>query len=53
VTGLFWDRVSETICLGWLWTMILPISASWVARIIGVSHGSLAPNFVFASYLVT
>jgi hypothetical protein len=23
---------------GWLWTMILMISASWVARIIGVSY---------------
>jgi hypothetical protein len=35
---LFWDRVSWTICLGWLRTMILLISASWVARITGVSH---------------
>jgi hypothetical protein len=33
----FWDRVSWTICPGWLWTAILLISA-WVARIIGVSH---------------
>jgi hypothetical protein len=32
----FWDRVSRTVCLGWLWTEILLISASWVARIIGV-----------------
>jgi hypothetical protein len=32
------DRVSRTVCLGWLWTVILLISASWVARIIGVSH---------------
>jgi hypothetical protein len=35
---VFWDRVSQTICLGWLRTMILLISASWVARIIGMSH---------------
>jgi hypothetical protein len=30
--------VSRIICLGWLWTSILLISASWVARITGVSH---------------
>jgi hypothetical protein len=36
--GYFQDRVSWTICLGWLWATILLISASWVARIIGVSH---------------
>jgi hypothetical protein len=35
---IFQDRVSRTICPGWLWTMILLISASWVARIIGMSH---------------
>jgi hypothetical protein len=34
----FWDKVLWTICLGWLWTMIFLISASWVARITGVSH---------------
>jgi hypothetical protein len=44
---VFWDRVSQTICLGWLWTKILLISASWVARIIGVSHQRLAlPTWV-------
>jgi hypothetical protein len=36
--GYFWDRVLWTIYLGWLWTATLLISASWVARIIGVSH---------------
>jgi hypothetical protein len=36
--GFFQDGVSWTICLGWLRTMILLISASWVARMIGVSH---------------
>jgi hypothetical protein len=32
----FWDRVLRTICTGWLWTAVLLISVSWVARIIGV-----------------
>jgi hypothetical protein len=35
---VFWDRVSWTICPGWLWTSILLISASRVARIAGVSQ---------------
>jgi hypothetical protein len=30
--------VSRTICWGWLWTMFLLILASWVARIISVTH---------------
>jgi hypothetical protein len=38
VNGFFRDRVLWTICLGWLQTAILLISASWVARITGVSH---------------
>jgi hypothetical protein len=37
----FWDRVSWTICLGWLWTSILLISASWVARITDLSPAGL------------
>jgi hypothetical protein len=36
--GVFWDRVC-------LWTSILLISASWVARITGVSHWRLASHF--------
>jgi hypothetical protein len=36
--GYFQDRVSWTICLGWPRTIIFLISASWVPRIIGVSH---------------
>jgi hypothetical protein len=36
--GFFWDTVSQTSCLGWLQTVILLISASWVARIAGMSH---------------
>jgi hypothetical protein len=38
----FQDRILLTISLGWLWTSILLISASWVARITGVSHWCLA-----------
>jgi hypothetical protein len=34
----FLDRVSQAIYLGWLQTVILLISASWVAGIIDVSH---------------
>jgi hypothetical protein len=39
---LFWERISRTICLGWLQPMILLISASGVAGITGVSHWCLA-----------
>jgi hypothetical protein len=38
VKGFFWDSVPLTIFSGWLWTVILLIFASWVARITGVSH---------------
>jgi hypothetical protein len=37
-SGCFGDEVSQTICPGWPQTSILPISASQVARITGVSH---------------
>jgi hypothetical protein len=40
--GFFWDRILQTICLGWLQTMILLISASWVGRMTGVSYHSPA-----------
>jgi hypothetical protein len=46
----FWDKVLWTICLGWLWTMIFLISASWVARITGVSHQHLANILLFWWY---
>jgi hypothetical protein len=36
--------VWQTIGLGWLQTLILLISASWVARITGVSHQCQAPQ---------
>jgi hypothetical protein len=44
----FWDRVSWTICQGWLRTMILLISATWVARITGVSHWHPAQGLVLS-----
>jgi hypothetical protein len=31
-------QVLQSFCPGWLWTVILPISASQVAKIVGVSH---------------
>jgi hypothetical protein len=34
----FWGKVSWRICLGLLLTMTQLISASWVARITGISH---------------
>jgi hypothetical protein len=46
----FQDRVSQTICLGLAFNSILLISASWVARIIAVSHWHLANvNFFWGS----
>jgi hypothetical protein len=36
--GYFQDRVLGTICLGWPITWIFLISASWLARITGMSH---------------
>jgi hypothetical protein len=38
----FQERFSKTICLGWLWAVVILISASWVAKIAGVSHWCLA-----------
>jgi hypothetical protein len=40
-------RVSWTICLGWPWTTILLISASWIARITGINHRHLARIFFY------
>jgi hypothetical protein len=36
--GYFGDGISQTICLGWTWTTILPIFACQVARIVEVSY---------------
>jgi hypothetical protein len=44
--GFFQDKVSLSICPGWLWTVILLISASWVATITGMSHRHLAEYFI-------
>jgi hypothetical protein len=43
--GYFWDRVS-----GWLWTVVLLISASWVARITCVSHQRPASALFLSMY---
>jgi hypothetical protein len=48
---VFWDRVSRTICLGFLQTTILLISASWVARITGMSHKHLAIKSLLIFFL--
>jgi hypothetical protein len=49
--GYFVDRVSQTIFPGWAQTMILPISASQEARIIGTSH-QCPPYFLFIYFAV-
>jgi hypothetical protein len=43
---LFEDGISQTICLGWSQTATLPISASHVARVIGMSLQHLAVKYV-------
>jgi hypothetical protein len=43
--GFFWDRISWTISPNWLWIAFLLFSASWVARITGVSHQFLVISF--------
>jgi hypothetical protein len=43
--GCFRDGVSQIICLGWLQPLILLISASWVAKITGVSHQCTAVDY--------
>jgi hypothetical protein len=47
-SGYFKDGVSWTICPGWLPTEILQISASQVARIIGMSHQHSLKKTVFS-----
>jgi hypothetical protein len=44
--GVFQDRISPASC--WLQIMILLISASWVARITGVSHRRLAAPHILS-----
>jgi hypothetical protein len=38
-----------TVCPGWLWTTILLISVSWIARITGMSHQCPACNVYLCS----
>jgi hypothetical protein len=47
--GFFQDRISWTVCLGWLWTLLLLISASWVSRITGMSHQCLTAIGILTS----
>jgi hypothetical protein len=49
--GCFWNRVSQTICQGWLQTAILLISASWIARITGMSHWYPAQWHLFIYFI--
>jgi hypothetical protein len=45
--------VSKTICLDWPPTVILPILASQVNRIIGMSHRHLALYYIFINIVST
>jgi hypothetical protein len=49
---VFQDRVSWTICPGWLWIPILWISLSWVAKITRVSHWhpAFSPYFFVTNF---
>jgi hypothetical protein len=50
--GYFPDRLLWTVCPDWPPTLILRISASWIARITSLNHWCLAPNlFLFFSFL--
>jgi hypothetical protein len=44
-SGYFGDGISQTIYSGWPQTSMLPISASQVAKITGVSHWRLTSLF--------
>jgi hypothetical protein len=49
-SSYFGDEVSQTVCPGCPPTMILPISASQVARVIGVSHSAHLSSSIFHGY---
>jgi hypothetical protein len=54
--GIFRIGSGGTICPGWLPTAILPISASWVARITGESHQrnyQFLPSSEYIQYATT
>jgi hypothetical protein len=42
-----------TVCLGWLWTSILLLSASWVTRITGVRHRHQAWGPILREWIMT
>jgi hypothetical protein len=46
----FWYRVLWTVSPGWLRTVIFLTSASWLARITGMNHWSLADKVLEAEY---
>jgi hypothetical protein len=50
-SGYFGDTVSWSICLGWLWTTVLPISAFQAPRITGLSHWCMVSS-QFSKYLI-
>jgi hypothetical protein len=48
VPSFYWLRwVLRTFCPGWPQPVILLISASWVPKIIGLSHGTQPPERPF------
>jgi hypothetical protein len=49
-SGYLGDGVPRTICLGWLWTMTLSVSASQVARITGMHHQRPEMDFYLFVY---
>jgi hypothetical protein len=50
LSGYFEDIVSQTICLGWPWTVVLPISASQVAKMTDMNHRCLAIQLFEVKY---
>jgi hypothetical protein len=52
VCWVFSRQGSWTICLGWLQTVILLISSSWIARISGMSHWIPAYACFWWTYLM-
>jgi hypothetical protein len=50
-SGYFGGGILWTICPGWPWTEILPISASQVARITDINHSAQVSISVFSFFL--
>jgi hypothetical protein len=51
--GFFKIESSWIVCPGWPWTVIVLISASWVARITGLRHSYLATFNILKFYFLT